>query len=289
MLVDLAGPSGYRQWLHITRVEHRPAGEEAGRLPGPDGSLPGNLPGVRAPQTGRSVSNGCKHAGADLIVRWLPHPPARPGRDSPPGPGRPGRRRPAGRRTPGRGRGRPGGGRPAGREGRCGMTTTPWKPMPTDHVMIVEKQAAGTVDIHRRQDQGRRSQAAGRPPGRTGHTWTSGPPSRPTWNTHPPRAGTRTARPGGSQRQPPPWSRTPAGSSTAGGTTGGGHDSRTPADPHPARPRRRRPHRRPDPDRIPASPPPPKGPVLKYQTQPRPDPATVDRLMDLWRASGWTV
>jgi hypothetical protein len=28
--------------------------------------------------------------------------------------------------------------------------------------------------------------------------------------------------------------------------------------------------------------------VLKYQTQPRPDPATVDRMIDLWRANGWT-
>lgn len=53
-------------------------------------------------------------------------------------------------------------------------------------------------------------------------------------------------------------------------------------------PRSRRPYRRPDPDRIQANPPAPKGPVLKYQTQPRPDPATVDRLVDLWRASGWT-
>ena len=28
--------------------------------------------------------------------------------------------------------------------------------------------------------------------------------------------------------------------------------------------------------------------MLKYQTPPRPDPATVDRLIDLWRTSGWT-
>ena len=53
-------------------------------------------------------------------------------------------------------------------------------------------------------------------------------------------------------------------------------------------PRRRRPYRRPDPDRIQASTPGPKGPVLKYQTPHRPEPAIVDRLVDLWRASGWT-
>jgi hypothetical protein len=28
--------------------------------------------------------------------------------------------------------------------------------------------------------------------------------------------------------------------------------------------------------------------VLKYQTEPRPDPASVDRMIDLWRANGWT-
>jgi hypothetical protein len=52
--------------------------------------------------------------------------------------------------------------------------------------------------------------------------------------------------------------------------------------------RRRRPNRRPDPDRIQATSPASQGPVLKYQTQPRPDPATVDRMIDLWRANGWT-